>query len=80
MISYLPLFCALLRSALGSRQQLLFENLALRQQVAVLSRQSRRPRLWSGVADQCKSWATHATGHPEMYVAQPTRLLKKSGP
>ena len=41
LITYLSLFF----SALNSRQHLVLENLALRQQLAVLSRRSRRPRL-----------------------------------
>ena len=46
MITYLSLFFFALRAALSSRQHLVLENLALRQQLAVLSRQSRRPRLY----------------------------------
>ena len=45
MITYLSLFFSALRAALNSRQHLVLENLALRQQLAVLSRRSRRPRL-----------------------------------
>lgn len=48
MTTYLLLFWSLLRSAFLSRQHLLLENLALRQQLAVLSRQMRRPRLQPG--------------------------------
>ncbi len=45
MVTYLSLFCSARRAALSSRQHLVLENLALRQQLAVLSRRSRRPRL-----------------------------------
>jgi putative transposase len=48
LATYLLLFWSLLRSAFLSRQHLLLENLALRQQLAVLSRQMRRPRLQPG--------------------------------
>lgn len=44
-MSYLLLLCSLLRNTLRCRHDLLLENFALRQQLAVLSRQSRRPRL-----------------------------------
>jgi len=48
LITYLLLLCSLLRNTLRSRHDLLLENFALRQQFAVLSRQSRRPRLRPG--------------------------------
>ena len=48
MITYFLLLCSALRHTLSSRQHLVLENLALRQQLAVLSRQSRRPRLEPG--------------------------------
>jgi len=44
-MTYLLLLCSALRASLRYRQHLVFENLALRQQLAVLSRQSRRPKL-----------------------------------
>ncbi len=63
MITYLSLFCSALRAALSSRQNLVLENLALRQQLAVLSRQSRRPRLapsdrlfWSFLSQLWPRW------------------------
>ena len=63
MITYLSLLCSTLRSALSSRQHLVLENLALRQQLAVLSRQSRRPRLdlsdrllWSFLSQLWSRW------------------------
>lgn len=63
MTTYLLLFWFLLRSALVSRQHLLLENLALRQQLAVLSRRSARPRLepadrlfWSGLSRIWSDW------------------------
>ena len=56
MATYLLLLCSLLRNALRSRHDLLLENLALRHQLSVLSRQKQRPRLqpadrlfWSGL-------------------------------
>jgi hypothetical protein len=51
LIIYLSLLGSALRAALSSRQHLVLENPALRQQLAVLSRQSRRPRLACGVPD-----------------------------
>lgn len=63
MITQLILFCSLLRNALRSRGDLLLENLALRQQLAVLSRRSSRPRLkpadrlfWSGLSRLWSNW------------------------
>ena len=63
MITYLSLFCSALRAALSSRQHLVLENLALRQQLAVLSRQSRRPKLgpsdrlfWSFLSQLWSRW------------------------
>lgn len=46
MIACCLLLCSLVRSALRTRQQLLLENLALRQQLAVLSPQRCLPRLY----------------------------------
>ena len=45
MLTYFALFCSVLRSELRARQDLVAENLALRQQLAVLTRPKRRPRL-----------------------------------
>jgi putative transposase len=44
-MTYLLLLCSTLPASLRYRQHLVLENLALRQQLAVLSRQSRRPKL-----------------------------------
>jgi hypothetical protein len=44
-MTYLFLLWSALRASLRYRQHLVLENLALRQQLAVLSRQSRRPKL-----------------------------------
>ena len=60
MITYLLLLFSLLRSALRSRQCLVLENIALRQQLAVLSRQSRRPRLR---ATDRLFWLAEPPGH-----------------
>ena len=63
MITYLSLFFSALRAALSSRHHLVLENLALRQQLAVLSRRSRRPRLdppdrlfWSFLSQLWSRW------------------------
>jgi len=63
LIAYFLLLCSLLRNALRTRQQLLLENLALRQQLAVLSRQRRLPRLhpsdrlfWSWLSRIWSGW------------------------
>jgi hypothetical protein len=45
LLTYLVLLCSVLRSELRARQDLVAENLALRQQLAVLTRPKRRPRL-----------------------------------
>ena len=63
-LDYLPSSLLVpLRSAFMSRQYLLLENLALRQQLAVLSRQARRPRLrpgdrlfWSWLSRAWSGW------------------------
>jgi hypothetical protein len=63
LIIYLSLFCSAPRAGLSSQQHLVLENLALRQQLAVLSRQSRRPRLspsdrlfWSFLSQLWPRW------------------------
>ena len=60
---YLALLLATLRRALHARRDLLIENLALRQQLAVYTRQSRRPQLrhadrrfWSLLARSWSEW------------------------
>jgi hypothetical protein len=67
LITYLSLFCSALSAALSSRQHLVLEYLALRQQLAVLSRQSRRPRLdpsdrlfWSFLSQLWSRWQSAA--------------------
>jgi hypothetical protein len=45
LLTYLALLCSVLRSEFRARQDLVAENLALRQQLAVLTRPKRRPRL-----------------------------------
>lgn len=45
MLTHLALLCSVLCSELRARQDLVVENLALRQQLAVLSRPKRRPHL-----------------------------------
>ena len=61
MTTYLLLLWSLLRSAFVSRQHLLLENLALRQQLAVLSRRSARPRLEP--ADLCVASIASLSAH-----------------
>jgi len=63
LATYLLLLCSLLRNALRSRHDLLLENLALRHQLSVLSRQKQRPRLqptdrlfWSGLSRIWSDW------------------------
>ena len=63
MPTFLLLLCSVLRNAVRSRHDLLLENLALRQQLAVLSRQQRRPRLqpagrlfWSWLSRMWPGW------------------------
>jgi hypothetical protein len=55
---------ALVRAPFPNRADLAAENLALRQQLAVLSRRSQRPRLndlarafWAAMKDQFENWA-----------------------
>jgi hypothetical protein len=57
------LLVSLLRNAFRSRHALLLENLALRQQLAVLARSERRPSItpldrlfWVGLRHACRSW------------------------
>ena len=78
-IAYLLLFCSALCNAMRIRRELVLENLALRHQLLVLSRSSRRPRLrpadrlfWSWLARHWTSWRSvlvlvqpaKSRGHP----------------
>jgi len=63
---YLNLMLGLLRRLLRSRNDLLMENLVLRQQLAVYARRPKRPRLlgedrlfWSAVARTWAPWRVH---------------------
>ena len=63
MLFYLRLVVSTLRRAGASRRDLLWENLALRQQLAVYQRQTHRPRLrqhdrlfWSLLARRWAGW------------------------
>jgi len=63
LITYLLLLCSLLRNTLRCRHDPLLENFALRQQLAVVSRQSHRPRLrpadrlfWSWLSRLWSRW------------------------
>src|ERR671934_2884880 len=67
MLEYLRLFVALLRAALATRGDLVAEDLRLRQQLAVLTRPTRkRPRLrardrlyWMVVGIRRRDWRRH---------------------
>ena len=74
---YLGLILGLLRRALHPRQDLLIENLVLRQQLAVCMRQSRRRRLrredrlfWSIVARAWAPWRSH------LQLVQPDTVVR----
>ena len=63
---YFILLLGLLRRVLRSRDDLLMENLVLRQQLAVYARRPKRPRLqdadrlfWSAVARTWEPWRSH---------------------
>ena len=63
MITYLLLFCSTPCAAVSSRQHLVLENLALREQLAVLSRPSGRHRIdpsdrliWSFLSQLWSRW------------------------
>jgi len=77
LTTYLLLFWSLLRSAFVSRQHLLLENLALRQQLAVLSRRSARPRLqpadrlfWSWLSRAWSGWRS------ALMLVQPETVIR----
>ena len=81
MLTYLVLLCSVLRRELRARQDLVAENLALRQQLAVLSRPKRRLRLtptdrlfWSCLSSLWSSWRStlqfwHPTGDQRLLFA-----------
>jgi len=78
LITYSLLFCSLLRNAFRSRQCLVLENIALRQQLAVLSRQSRRPRLratdrlfWSWLSRLWSDWRR------TLVIVQPETVIRR---
>lgn len=77
MVVCLLLLCSLLRNSLRSRQHLLLENLALRQQLAVLARRSGRPRLepadrvfWSWLSRLWSGWQS------ALVVVQPETVIR----
>jgi len=77
LTTYLLLFWSLLRSAFVSRQHLLLENLALRQQLVVLTRSSRRPRLtppdrlfWSWLSRAWPRWRS------ALVIVQPDMVIR----
>jgi hypothetical protein len=81
-MTYLLILCSALRAAPGSRQRLVLENLALRQQLAVLSHQPRRPRLdptdrlfWSFLSRLSSGWRMALVlVQPETVSARPSSL------
>jgi len=76
LFTYLWLACRFLQSAVRSRCDVALENLVLRQQLAVLSRQQRRPRLqpadrlfWSWLARMWSGWrSTVVLVQPETVI------------
>ncbi len=77
MITYVLLLCSALRASLRYRQHLVLENLALRQQLAVLTRQSRRPKLqpadrlfWSFLSRLWSRWRS------AMVLVQPETVIR----
>lgn len=77
MVSLLLMLWWLLKSSLRHRQDLLLENLALRQQIAVLSRRSHRARLkpadrlfWSWISRLWSLWRT------TLIVVQPETVIR----
>jgi hypothetical protein len=77
MLEYLRLLAAFLRAGFGCRADLLAENLLLRQQLAVLTRPTRkRPRLrardrlfWQAVRIVRREWFRH------LVLVQPERVI-----
>ncbi len=74
---YVVLLLATLRRALRARSDLLVENLALRQQLAVYTRQGRRPplrsadrRFWSLLARSWSEW------RPTLVLVQPDTVVR----
>lgn len=70
-------------------QALVLENLALRQQLAILKRKQKRPRLtrwdrlfWIGLAGYCKDWRRHLfIVHPDTVVRwQRQRFARSATP
>ena len=77
MCLYLNLLLGVLRRALRSRDDLLMENLVLRQQLAVYARRPKRPRLrdedrlfWSAVARAWAPWRSH------VHIVQPETVIR----
>ena len=77
MCLYLNLLLGALRRALRSRDDLLMENLVLRQQLAVYARGPKRPRLrdedrlfWSAVARAWAPWRSH------VHIVQPETVIR----
>lgn len=77
MFGWLLLLWNVFRSSLSSQQQLVLENVALRHQLAVLSRSSKRPRLrqtdrlfWSWLSRLWSGWRT------SLLVVQPETVIR----
>lgn len=77
MLSFLLALVASFRSSLKTRRDLALENLALRQQLAILKRQSRRPTLtvmdrafWVGMMKAWDGW------RDVLVVVQPESVIR----
>ena len=77
MFTYLWLACRFLRSAVRSRCDVALENLALRQQLVVLTRSPRRPRLtradrlfWSWLSRAWPRWRS------ALVIVQPDTVVR----
>lgn len=77
MHMYVRLLLGLVRRTLQSRNDLLMENLVLRQQLAVYARRQTKPRLrnedrvfWSVVAHRWRPWRIH------LPLVQPNTVIR----
>ena len=74
---YISLLFATIRSALRAREDVALENLALRHQLAVMTRSARRPRLrpadrllWCWLSRRCSRWRS------ALFVVQPDTIMR----
>jgi transposase InsO family protein len=77
LFGYLQLGWSLLHSALSSRQRLILQNIALRHQLAVLTRNPKRPKLkktdrvfWSWLSPFWSQWRN------SLYIVQPETVIR----